>query len=209
MQRESEHLPASFDSKVSSYPRRRWRLRPCYFPSQREAHDPSGFSQWCTVYSSVPESPRFAAGVIKTQAAGMLRRKDEQLLRDHILPKLGKIKLVDLTTAHAVRLARALLKRRAPNTVSCVIGTLRVVCRDAAVDGLISANPITLPRGVIPGKQVTIREIYQPGEVDRLLTCHRVPRHVRVMLALAFFTGMRRGEVCGRRCKWASSRQSG
>src|SRR5690606_30080071 len=75
----------------------------------------------------------------------------------------------------------------------------RTMFRDAHLQGLIVADPCVLPRGFW-GRVVAAERIpYSAEEALALMNHPEIRPDFRVWLALAFYTGMREGEVCGRR----------
>lgn len=126
---------------------------------------------------------------------------DRSRLRDHVLPAIGSMQLRDVRPKH-IRAAIEGLKAKAgigPKTIRNVYGTLRALFRDAVIEELIVATPCVLPPGVLPAKPRKVKAIYEKADVVKLLTSPRVPWDRRVVYALAFFTGMRHGEIAGRR----------
>jgi integrase len=74
----------------------------------------------------------------------------EQLVRVHIKPALGRVKLKDLTATHARGLYREKLESgSSPRTVQYIHTTLRKALQDAMSDGLIPRNVAdgSRPRG--------------------------------------------------------------
>jgi len=69
----------------------------------------------------------------------------------------------------------------------------------ARVDELVATDPCVLPRGVLQRKSKRTRLPYEPEHVLALTTDSRLAPDRLVWNALAFYTGMREGEVCGRR----------
>jgi integrase len=125
---------------------------------------------------------------------------DAQRLRDHVVPEVGKIRLRDVRSADMVRLIGALKsKGLSPKMVRNVWGSARTLFRDAAVQELLPRDPCVLKRGVLPKVPRKRREIYETSDVTTLLTDERVTAETRVWCALAFYLGLRKGEVCGLR----------
>jgi len=84
--------------------------------------------------------------------------------------------------------------------VANLYGLFRTAVRDARVAELIPVEPCVLPRGMLrrTAKRGT-RAPYAWAEVTALITSGGIPTEGSTFAALAFFTGMREGEVCGRR----------
>ena len=84
-------------------------------------------------------------------------------------------------------------------TAKNICGVVRTLFRDAKREGLIASDPCDLPRGFW-GKVCGVeRKPYSADEVVALTTDPRIGASQRVWNPLAFYTGMRMGEVCGRR----------
>ncbi len=68
---------------------------------------------------------------------------------------------------------------------------------DAVFNGIIPTNPCMLQRGTLKGSSKQ-RAAYRGADVEKLLS-ERVSITRRLFVWIAFFTGMREGEICGRR----------
>jgi integrase len=87
-------------------------------------------------------------------------------------------------------------------TVGNIHGTLRTAFRDALELRVVDRNPFILPRKTIHRRKGAVtRTPYTKSEIETLCEDERIPVRQRVWNAIAFFTGMREGEVCGR--TWA------
>jgi integrase len=122
----------------------------------------------------------------------------EYAIRPHIKPALGKIKLKDLTPAHARWFYRDRLDSGlAPATVHKLHVVLHKALKAAVADGVVPRNPVAglkLPR--------ITREEIEPlteGESRRLLETVRGDR-LEALYVLALNTGMRQGELLA--LKW-------
>jgi integrase len=82
-------------------------------------------------------------------------------------------------------------------SIANIMGTIRTIFGDAHFNQVIAVNPYVLPRGTLKRKSKK-RLPYQGVEVLALLS-DKVAVTRRVFIWLAFFTGMREGEICGRR----------
>jgi integrase len=135
------------------------------------------------------------------------KRDDAQRMRDHILPRIGAVKLQDLTRLQVRDLIRALIaddQTISIKTAKNAFGVFRTMMQEALDSDLISRDPCgRLPRGTWPsdaaagtkGKQK--REIYTQDEVVQLTTNELVPAGVRVLNTIFFYTAAREGEGCG------------
>lgn len=123
----------------------------------------------------------------------------ESIIRAHIRPALGHIRLVDLTTDksdkfYAGMLANGLSKR----SVLHVHRLLHSILEQARRYKYIIANPVkdaTLPT---PDKAEIVA--FEYDEVERFLQAAKNSRYYTLYLA-ALHTGMRRSELCG--LKWS------
>lgn len=86
-----------------------------------------------------------------------------------------------------------------PKYVANIFGLVRTMFRDALRDEMIDRDPCELPRGTIARRSGKGRKPYPVRDLQRILTCADVPLQARMFAGLAFFTGMREGEICGRR----------
>ncbi|MFZ5894696.1 MAG: tyrosine-type recombinase/integrase [Myxococcota bacterium] len=78
-----------------------------------------------------------------------------------------------------------------------VYGTIRTMFGDAVFNEIVPHNPCMLPRGTIKAGSKE-RPAYRGADVQKLLS-ERVSVKRRLFIWLAFFSGMREGEICGRR----------
>ncbi len=138
---------------------------------------------------------------------------EEQQLRDYILPFIGDKLLADVrrtdvltTMARCAKGRGKCVEKLAPGTVRVVYAVLHTLFADAVVDELVPGSPCTLraKRGDLPEKgdaDPAWREtaVYNRDEVEQLISDERLPLLNRVTYALLFLTGMRVGEVVGRR----------
>jgi integrase len=113
-------------------------------------------------------------------------------LRKHVLPRLGNVRLSELTRNDLQDLADDLLsKGNSPSMVRNTIMPLRAIYSRAIHRGEVAINPTT-------GLQLPIHEgkrdrIATPEEAERLLSV--LPVGERVVWATAFYAGLRRGEL--------------
>lgn len=87
----------------------------------------------------------------------------------------------------------------APKSVHNLFGVVRNGFRKALREGFVSADPCILDRGIVSRKTREQRP-YALDEVARLVDPSLVGSWQAVWNSLGFFTGMRMGEICGR--KW-------
>ena len=123
----------------------------------------------------------------------------EQLVRVHIKPALGRLKLQNLTRAHAKSLYREKLDSgSSPRTVNYIHVTLHKALKDAVADGLIPKN---VADGLKPSKPRK-KEI-NPLNLEQAKAFLEAARGDRyeALYVLAVHYGLRQGELLG--LKWA------
>ena len=126
------------------------------------------------------------------------KEADEQRMRAYIVPALGRIKMADLKPKHVIAMVEEVKAIRSVKTANNVFALLKTMCRDAMIDELLPRDPCKVPTGTFKG--VTKRRApYTRDEVKALLDPEKVGLRAMVFNTLLFFTGMREGEVCGRR----------
>jgi integrase len=122
-------------------------------------------------------------------------------------PWLAEMKIADLRPKDVNRLVDELYatvseatgKPLSTKTVANVYGTVRTLVRDARLAEVLAADPCVLPRGRFRRKSTARRTPYTSPEIHTLTTHEAIPIAYRMWVAVAFYTGMREGEVCGRR----------
>ena len=121
----------------------------------------------------------------------------EQIVRLHIQPALGGVRLRNLTPTHVRGLYKDKLQSRSPRTVQYVHVTLHKALKQAVNDGLIPRN---VTDAVKPPqiRQEEIRPL-MPEQVNVLLSAARGDR-LEALYVLAIHTGLRQGELLG--LKW-------
>lgn len=138
---------------------------------------------------------------------------DISLLENHVLSHapFASMRLAAVEPRDVLALVEHLnsVKSIGGKTVAIIYGLVRQAFGRAAFERVIDANPCDdLPRGSVKWKSRRKRKPYSREEVRRLMACEAVPLDYRVFIALAFYTGMREGEVCGRRFRdWDRSWQ--
>jgi integrase len=130
---------------------------------------------------------------------------DRALLKHHVLPVawFTELEVGELSkTKHILRLVEDIRRagRLGEKSIATVVGIVMQAIRSACVAELVSAAPV-IPRGTLKRKTAAAnkRKPYQREDAKRLITCADIPPDQRMFAALAFYTGMREGEVCGRR----------
>ena len=125
------------------------------------------------------------------------RRQYHAILKKHLLPAVGQLRLQDLTPEDVRRLLRSRrrlgLSAKSANHCRAVLGT---ALRDAMRDGALSRNVVSLvpslPLDQDPSQPLT------PGEVDTFLALARTTRDYPLYL-VALSLGLRQGELLGLR----------
>jgi len=123
----------------------------------------------------------------------------ESIVRVHIKPSLGRVKLGALTPNHVRRLYRQKLDSGlAPRTVNYIHTTLHKALKDAVSDALIPRNAagVKAPRPEIP-------EIHplSPDQARKLIaTARETGDRFEALYVLALHCGLREGELLG--LKW-------
>jgi integrase len=119
-------------------------------------------------------------------------RSYEAALRDHIVPRLGRMRLADVQHRDVQRIADDLLsKRRDPSTIRNALMPLRVIFRRALEDGDLVVNPCAHLR--LPAVRGRRERIASPNEAQRLLAT--LAERDRPVWATALYAGLRRGEL--------------
>lgn len=144
---------------------------------------------------------------------------DEAHLRRYVLTRdwLAGLKMRDVRPRHIIQLVEELKRTTSEatgkllshKTVSNIVGVLATLFRDARIEELSMEKVVTLPGGILRrSAQRDARKPYDVAEVKTLLTHPQAPADARVFAAVALMTGMREGEVCGRRWRdWDESPQ--
>jgi integrase len=122
----------------------------------------------------------------------------ERIVRLHIKPILGRVKLENLTPTHLRSLYRERLESgMAPRMVQLIHTTLHKALKQAAADGLVPRNVagiVRAPRS--PGKEI---KTLAPQQARALLQFAHTDR-LEALYVLAVTSGMRQGELLG--LKW-------
>jgi integrase len=121
------------------------------------------------------------------------------VVRNHLNPKLGKVKLGDLTTNQVQQLYNSLRDQsHSRRNVQLIHSVLHRALKIAAVQGIIGRNPVSavaLPK--ITTKEMKVLDDNQVRQLMITAAGHRY----EALLHLAVTTGMRMGELLG--LKWS------
>jgi integrase len=125
-------------------------------------------------------------------------RSYERALRLRILPELGRMRLGEVRRGHVQRFAEALVRDgMEPSTVLNTLDPLRVILRRAIDLDEVNADPtagLRLPRPKRRTRTVSL------SAKDALELVGNLPAGERALWAVAFFCGLRRGEL--RALRW-------
>ena len=125
-------------------------------------------------------------------------RNYRHLIRRHLLPFLGGIRLPEIGPADVQMLVAEKSKRFAPKTVLSLRNLLSKIFGTAKLWGYLQANPaqgVQVPSLVDTRERLTLT----PEQVRALLVVLKEP--YRTMVLLAVLSGLRRGEIFGLRWK--------
>ncbi len=115
----------------------------------------------------------------------------------HIAPILGHLRLDKIKVSHIKKWQSDLSKKVSPRRVRNIRATFSTILKDAMADELIEKNPLSLVKTV----KVSKTEI-TPYNMDEItLILENSKGQDRNFFALAFFSGMRSGEMIG--LKWS------
>jgi integrase len=124
----------------------------------------------------------------------------EQIVRLHLKPSLGRVKLKALTPAHIRSLYREKLEAgSSARTVRYIHTTLHKALKQAVMDGLIPRNATE----AVKPPQSTREEMrpLTPEQAKLLLqVAHETGDRLEALYVLAIHTGLRQGEILG--LKW-------
>ncbi len=141
---------------------------------------------------------RWLADSVKDTVRQRTWERYEQIVRVHIKPTLGRIKLKGLTPAHIRGLYREKLDAGlSPRTVQYIHTTLHKALKDAVGDGLIPRNVTEAVRAPRPAKK-EVRPL-SPDQARTFLEAARGDRY-EALYVLAVTAGLREGELLG--LKW-------
>lgn len=162
--------------------------------------------------------PQMSASTrFRTYAEAWLKRRTNRAkkteasnLRRYVLTRdwLAELAMHDLRPKHVIRLVEELKvtvsattgKVLQQKTVSNIVGVVSTLLRDARIEEILLHDVMVLPKEILRrSARSGTRHPYTAIEVRSLLLGEKVDPSGRVFAALAFFTGMREGEVCGRR----------
>jgi integrase len=118
-------------------------------------------------------------------------------LRSHLIPRFGRRKLGDITTADLARMVADMERKEyAGWTIIGTLSTMSLVMRKAKRQGLVAANPLhDLERDERPSASKTDKRVLEQAEIEALLKT--AGDRYQPLIALMLFTGLRLGEALG------------
>lgn len=136
------------------------------------------------------------SGRVRTRSGDVYKpsaiRSYEAALRDHVVPRIGRVRLGDVQRRDVQQIADDLLaEARDPSTIRNALMPLRVIFRRAVEDGDVAVNPCTHLR--LPAVRGRRERIASPDEAQELLAA--LPELDRPIWATALYAGLRRGEL--------------
>jgi integrase len=132
---------------------------------------------------------------------------DRALVRNHVLCRgwLAGMAMTDVRPRHCLRLVEEMRKegKLGEKSIATVYSVVVGAFRRALFDELISDDPTKLPKGALRWKSARAnkRKPYTRQEAHAFTTHAKLLPEQIVWNALAVYSGMREGEVCGRRWK--------
>ena len=121
------------------------------------------------------------------------------ILRNHLVPAFGGVRLQELNHEHVSSLKDELVKSRAPATVVRILGVLNTALRSAVKQRLLASNPaLDVPRPSLARGRRERRALDKDEIAELLRVVDRTAYDTVVRFALA--TGARQGELLG--AKW-------
>jgi integrase len=133
---------------------------------------------------------------------------EQALIEAHVLTVEWFVAM-DIKTVrpkHILRLVEAMRSagKLAEKSIATVYSIVHGAFKRALFEDVISDDPCILPPKTIKWKSRNKRTPYTRSEAHALTTSAKVTLATRVWNTLAFYTGMRKGEICGRRWRdWA------
>jgi integrase len=130
---------------------------------------------------------------------------DRALIRDHVLTQewFATMAIQDVRPKDMLRLVECMKStgRLGEKSVSTVYGVVCGAFRRALFEEVIAQDVTVLPKNTLRRHTASSnqRKPYTRAEVHQIMSCEKVPLGYRMWIAIAFYTGMREGEVCGRR----------
>jgi hypothetical protein len=141
--------------------------------------------------------------IVKDRLSPATYQLYQDIVKQHISPLLGHMKLKDIKPIHVqdflIKLSthkvKAGTEKRSPSTVRRFLTTLQSILKQAVKLELISTNPADADKLTIQ-KSVTPKiEIFTKQEAAEMLSClEKEDLQFQVLIQLAIMTGARRGD---------------
>lgn len=136
---------------------------------------------------------------------------ERQMMRAHVLT-LDWFTAMRVTHVEPLDIERVIKEIRASGklgekSIANAYAVIRGAFKRAVFEQVIAASPCVLMPGTVKKGTGKRRHPYSRAEARQLMACAENPPGVRVFLHLAFYTGMREGEIVGRR--WADWKRDG
>ena len=159
------------------------------------------FAEFCEIYLDVK----------KSTLAPSTYPFYERIIREMLIPMFGTLQMKELRTYHVQQFIQYLTSERtrtdgadgtiSPSTVKRYTTVLRSVLTLAFKMEYIDEDIGVTRRLELPKVETAEVEVYTMDEVNDILTAAETePIHIRVLVEMALFTGLRRGEIVG--LKW-------
>ncbi len=121
------------------------------------------------------------------------------------------MRVIDVRPPHIAKVIETIRKsgKLAESSITNIHTVMSGIFQKAVFRSLVATNPCKgLEKGTIIRGKKKKREPYSRGEARSAMWCDSIRPEVRMFLYLAFYCGMREGEICGRRFRdWMASGQ--
>lgn len=141
-----------------------------------------------------------------SKRTGRAAEAERKQIEDYVFPMdwfMGK-RVCDVD-AHDIRKIIEDIRatgKLAESTITNIHSVLSSCFQWAVFDKILVSNPCRgLPKGIIRRGGKKKREPYSRTQARAVMGCDTIRKATRMWLYLAFYTGMREGEVCGRKFK--------
>ncbi len=131
---------------------------------------------------------------VQREKRATTHRSYEQVLRLHVLPSIGSVRLADLSSAHVKALYQSNLKSASRSMQARIHVTLRVLLNFAREEGVLQTDPLATIRQAAPRHKLARIESLTEAQVAQLMKAAQ-PHRLGAMILLAITTGMRQGEL--------------
>lgn len=135
----------------------------------------------------------------------------KNIIKNHISPVLGHMKLRDITPVHVQHFVNVLKEKPSKKSKTGKLSSgsvrryftvLQSVMHSAYKLGVIGINPATGDRITLPSLEEETTEIFSEKELDNIFNLlEQEPLQFKLLIHLAINTGCRRGELVG--LKWS------